>query len=242
MDKYRNLHKWMIIPMVLMQLGIFMDYWGDFTDNAWSIHIHYWAGSIWYLFLVFQPYYATHGKMSIHRTNGIIGIFVAGGVGIGSLNMMYRDIKLVQISQANPGRFGPFNDWFFYGIAVVEMVMISAFMYAVIKSITQRKDLENHVWWLISTVFIIMLPALGRGIQFVQIVIEGFSPDLNVMTAIYLASFVIIVLTILTAIKYDKLRHPATFLVIAVNLFNCFLEPMGKSRAIQSVLETAIKG
>lgn len=32
---YRNLHIWMILPMLFMQLGIFKDYWGDFSDNAW---------------------------------------------------------------------------------------------------------------------------------------------------------------------------------------------------------------
>jgi len=47
MDKYKNLYKWMIIPMVMMQLGIFEDYWGDFSDNAWSVHIHYWTGTVW---------------------------------------------------------------------------------------------------------------------------------------------------------------------------------------------------
>lgn len=47
MNKYKTLHKWMLIPMIFMQLGIFADYWGDFTDNAWAVHIHYWKG---YLF------------------------------------------------------------------------------------------------------------------------------------------------------------------------------------------------
>lgn len=49
MEKYKSLYKWMIIPMFLMQFGIFKDYWGDFTDNAWSVHVHYWTGTIWYL-------------------------------------------------------------------------------------------------------------------------------------------------------------------------------------------------
>lgn len=242
MEKYKNLHKWMIIPMLIMQLGIFMDYWGDFSSNAWSIHIHYWVGSIWYLFLIFQPYYATHKNLSKHRTYGIIGMFVAGGVGIGAISMMYRDINLVQLAMDNPDRFGPFKPWFFYGIAVVEIVMISAFMIAVIKSIILRKDLENHAWWLISTVFIIMMPALGRGYQFVQIAIYGFEPDLNVMLALYLACLTIIILTIVTARIFDNLKHPATFITIGVNIFNCFIEPLGKSNTIQSILDSVIKG
>jgi hypothetical protein len=33
--KIQQSHKWMIIPMVIMQFGIFGDYWWDFSDNAW---------------------------------------------------------------------------------------------------------------------------------------------------------------------------------------------------------------
>jgi hypothetical protein len=102
-NKYKNLHKWMIIPMVIMQLGIFRDYWGDFMDNAWSVHIHYWTGSVWYLYLILQPYYATHGQMAKHRTNGIIGMFIAGGVCLTALSMMHRDIVTTQRSLANDG-------------------------------------------------------------------------------------------------------------------------------------------
>ncbi len=39
MNRYNDLHKWMIIPMVIMQFGIFKDYWGDFSENAWTVHI-----------------------------------------------------------------------------------------------------------------------------------------------------------------------------------------------------------
>ena len=52
MEKYNSLYKWMIIPMVIMQLGIFGDYWWDFSENAWSVHIHYWTGTAWYSFLM----------------------------------------------------------------------------------------------------------------------------------------------------------------------------------------------
>ena len=30
-NKYQSLYKWMIIPMVIMQIGIFKDYWGDLS-------------------------------------------------------------------------------------------------------------------------------------------------------------------------------------------------------------------
>lgn len=243
MEKYKGLYKWMIIPMILMQFGIFRDYWGDFFDNAWSVHIHYWTGSIWYLYLIIQPYYATHGKMERHRTNGIIGMFLAGGVAITALSMMHRDLVTAQKSLELADNFGPFEPWFFFGVAAVEIPMILAFGYAVIKSILHRKNIENHAWWLISTVFIIMMPALGRGIQGIYVGINSTDwPNIDIIFPLYITQIIIIGLAILAAWKYKKLKHPATYLIIAVNLYTCFLEPLGKSELIQTFLKAIIKG
>ena len=194
MKKYKTLYLWMLIPMVFMQLGIFRDYWGDFTDNAWSVHVHYWTGSIWYLYLIIQPYFATHNKLDRHRTNGIIGMFLAGGVCLTALSMMYRDVNTAHLAMENAERFGPLGPWFFYGVAAIEIPMMLAFGFAVIKSIIHRKEIENHAWWLISTVFLIMFPAVGRGIQNVYIGMNASDwPNVDIMFPLYLAvAFIII--------------------------------------------------
>ena len=149
MERYRTLHLWMIVPMILMQAGIFEDYWGDFARNAWSVHVHYWTGTVWYLYLILQPYFATHGQLARHRTNGMIGLFLAGGVCLTALSMMHRDIATAERSAQNAERFGPFEPWFFYGVAAVEIVMMSAFGFAVIQGVLRRKELESHAWWLV---------------------------------------------------------------------------------------------
>lgn len=226
-----------------MQLGIFRDYWGDFSDNAWSVHIHYWTGTVWYIFLIIQPYFATHGQIARHRTNGIIGMSLAGGVCLTALSMMNRDIVTTQRALETPDRFGPFQPWFFFGVAAVEIVMMTAFGYAIIKSILHRKNMESHAWWLISTVFIIMMPALGRGIQnvYVEMHIKDW-PEINIMLPIYFTQVLIIGMILLGAWKYNKLKHGATYLAIGVNLFIFLLEPIGKSKEIQQFLKEIIKG
>lgn len=243
MNKYQSLHKWMLIPMLIMQAGIFKDYWGDFTDNAWSVHIHYWTGTVWYLYLILQPYFATHAQMARHRTNGIIGMFLAGGVCLTALAMMHRDLVNADNSAKMRDNFGPFEPWFFYGVALVEIVMMTAFGFAILKSIIHRKQLEDHAWWLISSVFLIMMPALGRGIQnvYVGLHIKQW-PSVNIMTPIFYAQGVIILLLLLAAWKYDKLKHPATLLTLGVNIFIFFLEPMGRSAAVQEFLNAFVKG
>lgn len=229
--------------MAFMQFGIFRDYWGDFTDNAWSVHIHYWTGTIWYLYLILQPYYATHGQMARHRTNGIIGMFLAGGVCITALSMMHRDIVNTERAAAMRDVFGPFEPWFFYGVAWVEIPMILAFGYAVIQSILKRKRLEDHAWWLISTVFIIMMPALGRGIQNIYIGMNiGDWPNIDILGPLYLTQALIIGMVLLAAWKYKKLRHPATWLAVGINLYACFVEPLGRSEGLQEILRMFIKG
>ena len=243
MKKYTTLHKWMILPMLVMQLGIFRDYWGDFTENAWSVHIHYWTGSIWYLYLIIQPYFATHHKMALHRTNGIIGMFIAGGVCLTALSMMHRDIATTQKALASPEQFGPFQPWFFFGVAAVEIVMMIAFGFAVIKSIIHRKEIENHAWWLISTVFIIMMPALGRGIQNIYVGMHAKAfPNINIMIPLYFTQLLIIGMLFIGAWKYDKLKHPATYLALGVNLFIFLLEPIGRAENLQLLLKSLIKG
>lgn len=243
MEKYKDLYKWMILPMIIMQFGIFKDYWGDFTDNAWSVHIHYWTGTIWYLYLIIQPYYATHGQLEKHRTNGIIGMFIAGGVCLTALSMIHRDLVVVQRALDAPEKFGPFGTWFFYGVMCVETLMILGFGYAVIQSIRKRKNMEDHAWWLVSTVFIIMMPALGRGIQGVYIAINRSDwPNIDILSPIYLCQLLIILMILLSAWKYKKLKHPATFLAIAINIVSCLIWPLGNSQMIQTLLNTVVKG
>ena len=243
MSKYKNLHLWMIIPMVIMQAGIFHDYWGDFSENAWSVHVHYITGTVWYLYLIIQPYFATHGQLTRHRTNGIIGMFLAGAVCLTALSMLHRDIVNAENSLVRRDNFGPFEPWFFFGVTVVEIVMMTAFGFAVIKSIIHRKQLEDHSWWLISTVFIIMMPALGRGVQFVYIGMNSQHwPNVDIMSPLYIAEGMILTMLLFGAWKYDKLKHPATWLAVAVNVFNLFLEPIGRSESVQLFLKALIKG
>jgi len=233
----------MIIPMVIMQAGIFHDYWGDFSENAWSVHVHYITGTVWYLYLIIQPYFATHGQLTRHRTNGIIGMFLAGAVCLTALSMLHRDIVNAENSLVRRDNFGPFEPWFFFGVAAVEIVMMTAFGFAVIKSIIHRKQLEDHSWWLISTVFIIMMPALGRGVQFVYIGMNSQHwPNVDIMSPLYIAEGMILAMLLFGTWKYDKLKHPATWLAVAVNVFNLFLEPIGRSESVQLFLKALIKG
>jgi hypothetical protein len=139
-------------------------------------------------------------------------------------------------------QFGPFEPWFFYGIAAVELVMMSAFIFAVIQAILHRRSLHDHAWWLISTVFIIMMPSLGRGIGVLWAIIFGSDDPGQVIFPLYVTTGIIIALLLWAATRYGRLNHPATWLAIGANLFNLLVEPLGKWEWLQGVLKWMIKG
>lgn len=242
LDRYNDLYLWMLIPMAVMQLGIFRDYWGDLTENAWAVHIHYWTATLWYLFLILQPYYAARRQFERHRTYGIIGFFLAGGVALTALGALHRDIASAELSARIPDQFGPFEPWFFYGIAMVELVMMCAFIVAVIQAILHRRSLQDHAWWLISSVFIIMMPSLGRGIGVLWALIFGRGDPGQVTWALYITTAIILALLFWAARRYGRFNHPATWLAVGTNLFNLLFEPLGKWEWLQGVLTAMIKG
>jgi len=88
-----------------------------------------------------------------------------------------------------------------------------------------------------------MMPAVFRGVLYVWgSAVEFDLEKVNWLTTTYITSFIIIALSLITAWKYGKLKHSATFLIIGVNLFNCLVGVIGKNKTIQVLLEDIIKG
>jgi len=233
----------MAVPLVAMQATIFADYWGDFARNTWAVHVHYWIATMWYVFLISQPWLYAKGKMATHRTFGIFGIGLAGAFVATSVSQLNRDLVYADFVIENPGGIGPFEPWFFIGIAIAEIVLISAFTVAVVMAVILRRRVRDHAWWLISTVFIVMFPAMGRGLQALWIAIYGFGVDIDivVMTPIYVSQAIIVAIIVIAASLLNQLRHPATYLAIAVNLFVCLMQPLGQSVFLEGMLRTVIK-
>jgi hypothetical protein len=120
--------------------------------------------------------------------------------------------------------------------------MMSAFIVAVIQSIRHRRSLQDHAWWLISTVFIIMMPSLGRGVGVLWAKISGQDDPGQVTYPLYLTTAIIIALLFWAAKRYGRINHPATWLALGANLFNLFFEPLGKWPWLQGFLRATIKG
>ena len=237
MERYKKLHLWLIVPLVIIQVGIFNYYWPKFTNVTWEIHFHYWLVTFWYILVIIQPYLAVNGKIPQHRTLGIFGFLLAGGVIFTGFSLL--DIPLRILANADPNRPGP-PEAFYYGTIIVEFLLMVAFIYAVCKSIIHRKNLHEHAWWLICSLFYMMMPALGRGmIVFLRKVMspENFKP----MYVFIASELIYIPLFILFIAKFGKWKHQATiigFLLIGVRFLRV---PLGSSETIQEFLKAVIQ-
>jgi len=132
MGRYSRLHVWMIGILLLVQISIYRYYFPSFTTKGWEFHIHFWLVTLWYIFLVIQPYLAVNGKMDKHRTYGILGFLIAGGTIFTGFSLLDFPLKIV--ADWTPGRPGPPLP-FYYGTLVVKFVLMLAFTYALYRAI-----------------------------------------------------------------------------------------------------------
>ena len=88
-----------------------------------------------------------------------------------------------------------------------------------------------------------MMPALGRGVQILYVGMNFADwPNIDIMIPLYATQLIIMSMLGLGAWKFGTLRHPATYLALAVNVFVFLLEPLGRSDSVQTILKTMIKG
>jgi len=226
----------MIIPFVIVQIGIFNFYWTSVSSKTWEIHFHYWLVTFWYLLVIVQPYLAVNGKIVNHRTLGIFGFLLAGGVIFTGLSIL--DIPLKLAAAYDPGKPGPPVS-FYYGTLVVELISMIAFAYAVTKSILNRHDVKEHSWWLVCSVFYMMAPALGRGmILFWRTILppEDFNPILVLIST----ELVYLPLLLIFAAKFGKIKHQALVIGILLIVIRFLRLPIGSSETLQDFLKMVI--
>lgn len=215
-ENIKSLYLWMAIPFVVMQVGIFPDYWPYFTEKDWGTHIHYFSASAWFVFLISQPYLVARGRLSDHRTNGIIGFFVAGGVIFSAVALYPNDVRTAIAWEQAGIRIGYLTGRSFTSLLVAETVLILVYAYAVIKSIRQRKNLEEHAWWLMCSVYFIMMPTVGRGMFYVAEFFAGSEDALKAWHVEVPTTLVVSGLAAAMVWRFKKWKHPASWLAIAM--------------------------
>lgn len=223
MDKYKNLHLWLLIPFFIAVLGFMRSYFLNFTSASWGNHVHGITATIWFIFVVIQPYLATHGQLKRHKMLGRIGIFLAGAVFASALVMIPENIRFAQTD------FDPIvaPDYFLYGVSLFDLVAITGFAVSVIMAIVKSKNLDEHAIWMISTVLWALMPALARFALTFLLITGG-----ELMSFAHLAMITTPAILITAGIIMYKLKrwHPAMIAVIIGHISVYLIIPLGRNQ------------
>ena len=233
-QKYKNAHKWLLIPWIIIIIGFTPQYFSSWLSEPWAYHLHALSAMFWYVLIVIQPYLATHGKLKKHRLWGMIGLFIAGGVIFSALS-----ITPINVYLGAKGGFPPvFPASFFYGLTFTETLAISGFGTAVLMAIIKSKNHEDHAIWMLSTVFFGMMPAWVRVIMF-PVLMTGSGID--VQTALNIGTPVFLLVIIFIAYRLRKLTHPAIILSFLFALIMIFTNLIGGQEWYQDLVTRIMK-
>lgn len=221
MERYKHLHLWLIIPFLIAIFGFMKSYFLNFTAASWGNHLHGISATMWFIFIIIQPWLAVTGKIKQHKKLGILGIFLAGCVFVSALAMIPENIRFAQVEGSSP--VAP--DYFLYGVSFFDLISITGFAFSVIMAVIKSKKLHEHAMWMISTVLWALMPALARLVLMPSMMLGG-PIDFSVLAMLTTPFIILTAIIIMIKIKQ---AHPAMLLVIAGHISVFFIQTLGKN-------------
>lgn len=207
MKKFPKAHLWLIIPFIIAFIGFYFSYWSKFKEARFHQHLHGLTATAWYILIIVQPFLYQKSKMKLHREIGIVGLFLAGGVVFSAMQIIPNNLALESISENLR-----------YSFVFADFVFILGFSYSVIMAIIQKKEIDLHARYLMSTVFWVMLPALSRLIYFPLLISYGFPTPISFQGCVYISGglilFVLFILLYLDFLKEKKIYRPYILVTI----------------------------
>ncbi len=237
LHQYRNTHKWMVIPWIIIIVGFTPQYFMTWLSEPWAYHLHALSAMGWYAFMIFQPYFATHGKLKQHRLWGMIGLFVAGAVVFSALSIVPNNVYFGAI-----GGFEPvFPAAFFYGLVFTESIAVIGFGLAVIMAIINAKKSDQHAIWMLSTLFFGLMPGWARLIMFPVLITGGEVPGLDVQTCLNVGISTFMLVILFVGYRLKKLKHPAIVLSLMCVFIMIFTILIGTQEWYQELVTRIMK-
>lgn len=222
MKHYPKAHLWMLAPFIIVMAGFYFSYWRSFTEAPFYQHLHGLTATAWYILLIVQPYLYQKDNLHLHRTVGLIGVFLAGGVVFSALQIVPNNIGSENLQPVLQ-----------YGLTFFDIVVVIGFSFAVIMAVLHRKDTAIHARYMISTAFWALIPALSRLIYFPLFMVYGFPPPMSFVQVIYICVLLtLIVLGMLMWLDYKKEQkiYIAYLLVAGGTLSFFLLEVIGNAQ------------
>ena len=231
MNKYKNVHLWMVLVFVVVFLGFARGYWSNLADESFGHHLHMFSALLWFGLVMSQPYLATRGSLKTHRRNGMIGLFVAGLVVASAALMMPANIEGA-VGREEGGFVGAV---FLYGVTFFDLVSVLAFSACIIMATLRSRQMDDHAMWMIASVYTILAPAFGRLMIFPLAMIMGFE-NLTFIKVLLISTPMVLAFILITAWRFKQL-HPALIFAFIVTLAGFVVGPVGRSEAWRAICD-----
>ena len=237
LHQYRNAHKWMIIPWVIIMIAFTPQYFMSWTTEPWGYHLHALSAMAWFALLLLQPYLATHGKLKQHQLFGMIGLFLAGAVVFSALSIVPTNVFIGAVDGGQPF----FPSAFFYGLVFTESIQVCGFGFAVIMAVIKRKKADEHAIWMLSSLFFGFMPAWARFVMFPMLFLDESVQWLDTQTCLNIGIPIFMLVVLFVGYRLKKLGHPAIVLSLIFVFIMLFTIPIGEQEWYRELVTRIMK-
>ncbi len=238
---YKNFHLWMLIPFVISILGFSYSYFSKLSSATFHQHIHGISATLWYVLVIVQPFLITRKKnIRLHITLGTIGIILAGIVAGSALAIIPKNIDNVKELDVN----GFFNPTFAYFATLIDFLLISMFVISVALAILsiKKKNLSDHVQWLMASVLFVLSPGLARLLGLIAITVnKGNMDGISLEKLAIPTMLIMITLIAFYYYKYGSFKHLSFKLLILCHIPSIFVSQIGNNVYIRDIVTEIFK-
>ncbi|MEO0346761.1 MAG: hypothetical protein AAF229_10940 [Pseudomonadota bacterium] len=220
-----------VFIMLLLSVAAFWrSYWSTFTTVPWQYHVHGPSATVWMLLLIAQSRSIHIGERSLHRTAGritflLIPVFTAGGLLV---------IGTMAVGQS------PFYEIYGDRLAAVDIITTAVFLWFIFEALRHRRRAGLHGGYMISTVFLLMAPTLGR-------IMPNFVPGLTIRSmdqihrfgyGLHVSHAIALAILAFLITRYRRFSRP--FLIAAITLVSqsIVFETLAKTDAWDAAMRT----
>ena len=142
-----------ILALLLLSVPAFWPaYWSSLATVPWQYHVHGISATLWLLLLIAQSWTIHHGRRAFHKRAGLASFalipwFAAGGL-------------LVVGTMANGE--SPFYAMYGDRLAALDLISVTMFLWFTHEALRNRRIVALHGGYMVSTVFFLVAPTLGR--------------------------------------------------------------------------------
>jgi hypothetical protein len=239
--KYKNYHRWMMIPFIISILGFSYSYYFNLANATFHQHIHGISATLWYILIIVQPYLIVRKqRIERHKTLGTVGLMLAGIVAGSAFSIIPKNIDNVKDLDIN----GFFNPTIAYFVTILDFVLVTLFVVSVCLAILdiKKKNITGHVQWLMASVFFVLSPALLRMIGIVAIFMnKGDIKGIMMVNMAIPTMIVMLALIVIFYFKFGSFKHLSFKLLVLSQLLCLFVEPIGNNEFVRNLLTSIFK-